>query len=181
MKAASIRVGDILFDGKSGIREVKDISLDGAGILRAKYRILSAVQSNKVSPESGKKESAIGTISSCHLEGLATWAKKRLTREKAEALALELSARRLRLSVGEVHLISDTVVEYDAIEVWQPGIGISIEDEKLRQAKGLAKKGLGQMNGQDELILNELGAKAFTLARDRINKLHGIKVKKAIK
>lgn len=137
MKIADIRVGDIYYDGKSGLREVLWIA--GAP-LRVQYRILESRLKYKYSYVQQATIPVIGSEGSCALEAFASWARQGLSWEESDLLMLELRARNIKLSPGELAYMSSVYDETDGSA--SVGLTISFDHTEGRAVGGLEKKGL---------------------------------------
>lgn len=137
MKIADIKAGNIYYDGKSGLREVLWIA--GAP-LRVQYRILESRLKYKYSYVQQATIPVIGSERSCALEAFASWARQGLSREESDLLMLELRARNVKLSPGELAYMNSVYDETDGLA--SVGLTISFDHTEGRATGGLEKKGL---------------------------------------
>lgn len=158
MKVSEICAGDILYDGKSGVRQVLSIGKDDAGIDRVEYGILAAKMEMAYEPISGRVKTIIGTTSSCHLPSLATWAKKKLKGSELDEVLLSLQAEKIKLSPKESVLMTEFVDEIGGdFSMLKTGLNISLNDTDIRAAKGLAKKGVVVVDNDHSVSFTEMG------------------------
>lgn len=158
MNAADIQVGDIYHDGKLALREVLAIAPNVADMVRVEYRILAAKVEQEYSYTEKRMVPVIGSTSSCYLASFASWAKVRLEPAAGKVLLLELQARKVKLSPGEVCFIESALAEAGG-EI-TPGTVISFDHTEGRAVGGLEKKGL-VVRQKGEVEITELGAAWF--------------------
>ena len=141
MKIADIKTGNIYYDGKSGLREVLWIAEAPLTRLnRVQYRILESRRKQEYSYTQQAMIPVIGSESSCTLEAFAAWAQQGFSLEEGELLMLELRARNVKLSPGELAYMRAVYDETDGLA--PVGLTISFDHTEGRATGGLEKKGL---------------------------------------
>lgn len=156
MKIADIKTGNIYYDGKSGLRLVLWIAeAPLTRLKRVQYRVLESRRKQEYSYTQQAMIPVIGSESSCTLEAFASWARQGFSLEEGELLMLELRARNVKLSPGELAYMRAVYDETDGLA--SVGLTISFDHTEGRAAGGLEKKGL-VIRLRAAVELTELGA-----------------------
>lgn len=120
-----------------------------------RYRLLAARQEQEFSAVQMAMVSVIGRESSCLLESFAAWAKVGLSAEDGQRLLLELKARKVKLSPGELAFMKSGRAE--AVEGIGPRTLISFDHTEGRAVGGLERKGF-VVRHKGEAEITDLGS-----------------------
>lgn len=165
MSLKDILAGRIYFDDKLGLREVVEVA--GAPV-RVRYRLLAAkIEHQWVYGDVGQastKQSLIGTESTVTLEAFASWAKHSYDTSEKEALLLQVQAKRLKLSAGEVAFMAS--VRSELGKTASVGTLVSYDHTEGRAVAGLQRKGLLTKLPGGEVQLLALGVARLDSAAD---------------
>lgn len=135
MNINDITVGAIYHDGKSGVREV--LAKEEQPI-KVRYRLLAAKQEREWSHQLKSDVSVIGRKETCTLQSFAAWAKIRLDPAAGAQLVVDLQARKIKLSPGELAFMEAARSKCYG----KTGDLIPISHMEGRAVSGLEKKGM---------------------------------------
>lgn len=137
MKVTDVQAGRFYHDGKQGVREVLTIEQD-----QVRYRMLAAKQTQAYDHRQKTMVPLLNTESSMTLGAFAAWAKTSHVRETIDAVLLDLQARALKLSPGELAFLQPALSG-----AFGPGATLAVSHTDGRAVAGLAKKGLVTREG----------------------------------
>jgi len=144
MKISDIQAGHFYYDGKKGIRLVLSIDQERKTL---KYQLICAKQTKEYNRQTQQMQDMINKVVDMNLQSFAAWAKSGHDQQSIDAVLLSLKAQAIKLSPGELEFMREAIQEVG--RPVQSGLLLGIDHTEMRAAKGLVKKGIVIVMGEE--------------------------------